>query len=186
MLNELNHTIVKAGMLTAEELHIATPTIHINLLVQTDRDVCFAIGQNIHAILPSSSSSPCFPDLHFPFLLRRQAKGGLLSSIRLPNEMRKLTNMRHLDLEGCMNTESMPPQIGRLTFLQTLSWFIIGRERRRKLVIRKLENIIEAVDTGQANLKNKPFRMRTKMRSDRDERWPVSSASEREAAERFP
>ncbi|KAL6000528.1 hypothetical protein ACLOJK_024227 [Asimina triloba] len=86
--------------------------------------------------------------------------------VRLPNEMRKLTNMRHLDLDGC----SMPPRIGRLTFLQTLPWFVVGREResgiadlkeltdlRGKLVIKQLENATEAVDARQDNLKDKPF-----------------------------
>ncbi|KAL5988461.1 hypothetical protein ACLOJK_036226 [Asimina triloba] len=90
--------------------------------------------------------------------------------VRLPNEMRKLTNMLHLDLDGCSNIESMPPQIGRLTFLQTLPWFVVGRERERgiaelkeltdlrgKLVIKKLENVTEAVDAELANLTNKPF-----------------------------
>ncbi|KAL5980744.1 hypothetical protein ACLOJK_028654 [Asimina triloba] len=90
--------------------------------------------------------------------------------VRLPNEMRKLTNMRHLDLEECWKIESMPPHIGRLTFLQTLTWFVVGRERERgiaelkeltylrgKLVIKKLENVTEAVDAEQANLMNKPF-----------------------------
>ncbi|KAL5980711.1 hypothetical protein ACLOJK_028620 [Asimina triloba] len=78
--------------------------------------------------------------------------------------------MRHLDLERCDKIESMPPQIGRLTFLQTLPVFVVGRERERgiaelkeltdlrgKLAIKKLENVTEAVDAEQANLTNKPF-----------------------------
>ncbi|KAL5980736.1 hypothetical protein ACLOJK_028646 [Asimina triloba] len=104
--------------------------------------------------------------------------------VRLPNEMRKLTNMRHLDLEWCEEIESMPPQIGRLTFLQTLPWFVVGREReggiaelkeltdlRGKLVIKKLENVTEAVDAEQANLTNKPFIDHLSLRWSKDRDW---------------
>ncbi|KAL5980747.1 hypothetical protein ACLOJK_028657 [Asimina triloba] len=104
--------------------------------------------------------------------------------VRLPNEMRKLTNMRHLDLEGCWNFESMPLQTGRLTFLQTLPWFVVGRERERgiaelkeladlrgKLEIKKLENVTEAVDAEQANLTNKPFIDHLSLEWSKDRDW---------------
>ncbi|KAL6002072.1 hypothetical protein ACLOJK_037520 [Asimina triloba] len=88
----------------------------------------------------------------------------------LPNEMRKLINLRHLDIKGCRNIISMPPQIGRLACLQTLPLFIMGRGReggiaelkelagiRGKLMIEKLENVSKAEDARQANLNKKPF-----------------------------
>ncbi|KAM3249422.1 hypothetical protein P3L10_011192 [Capsicum annuum] len=34
----------------------------------------------------------------------------------------------HLDLDGCSSLEDMPPGIGQLTSLQTLTSFIIGKE----------------------------------------------------------
>ncbi|KAL5980742.1 hypothetical protein ACLOJK_028652 [Asimina triloba] len=109
--------------------------------------------------------------------------------VRLPNEMRKLTNMRHLDLEGCDEIESMPPQMGRLTFLQTLPVFVVGRERERgiaelkeltdlrgKLVIKKLENVTEAVDAELANLTNKPFIDHLSLEWSKDRDWSTQDA----------
>ncbi|KAL5980732.1 hypothetical protein ACLOJK_028642 [Asimina triloba] len=109
---------------------------------------------------------------------------GCRNLVRLPNDMRKLTNMRHLDLEECWKIESMPPQIGRLTFLQTLPLFVVGREReggiaelkeltdlRGKLEIKKLENVTEAVDAEQANLTNKPFIDHLSLKWSKDRDW---------------
>ncbi|KAL5980708.1 hypothetical protein ACLOJK_028617 [Asimina triloba] len=116
--------------------------------------------------------------------------------VRLPNEMRKLTNMRHLDLEWCDEIESMPPQIGRLTFLQTLPWFVVGREReigvaelkeltdlRGKLVIKKLENVTEAVDAELANLTNKPFINHLSLEWSTDRDWSTQDGLDEEVVE---
>ncbi|XP_072060451.1 putative disease resistance RPP13-like protein 1 [Arachis hypogaea] len=66
----------------------------------------------------------------------------------LPEEIRMLVNLRHLDISGTQLHE-IPPQIARLENLQTLSGFV------GKLCISKLQNIVDPCDASQANMKKK-------------------------------
>ncbi|KAM3399404.1 hypothetical protein ACQJBY_004666 [Aegilops geniculata] len=43
---------------------------------------------------------------------------------RLPRQMKYMTSLRHIYTHGCKNLKSMPPGLGQLTNLQTLTWFI--------------------------------------------------------------
>ncbi|KAM0872540.1 hypothetical protein ACQ4PT_038658 [Festuca glaucescens] len=47
---------------------------------------------------------------------------GLLA--RLPRQMKYMTSLRHLYTHGCWELKSMPPELGNLTKLQTLTYFI--------------------------------------------------------------
>ena len=85
----------------------------------------------------------------------------------LPSDFYKLTNLHHLNLEGT-KIKKMPKQIGRLHNLQTLTYFVVGKERgydikelaelkhlQGKLCISGLENVINPEDAAKANLKDK-------------------------------
>ncbi|KMT15280.1 hypothetical protein BVRB_3g063900, partial [Beta vulgaris subsp. vulgaris] len=74
--------------------------------------------------------------------------------LALPKATRKLTSLRHLDLGTLRRIHSMPAGIGALTYLRTLSEFIVGREigccirelrnmndLGGKLCLSKLENV---------------------------------------------
>ncbi|CAM0958829.1 unnamed protein product [Alopecurus aequalis] len=87
---------------------------------------------------------------------------------RLPRQMKYMTSLRHLYTHGCMELKSMPPELGKLTKLQTLTCFVSAvtgpdfgdvAELQHlnlcgKLELSKLENVIEA-DAIVANLGNK-------------------------------
>ncbi|XP_034680291.1 putative disease resistance protein RGA3 [Vitis riparia] len=90
---------------------------------------------------------------------------------KLPQGMRKLINLRHLELYGSEVSE-LPKGIGRLTSLRTLTRFpIIGDHFRRDvckigelknlnslrggLVISGIANVKDAEEAGEAELKNK-------------------------------
>ncbi|XP_034695530.1 putative disease resistance protein RGA3 [Vitis riparia] len=90
---------------------------------------------------------------------------------KLPQGMRKLINLRHLELYGSGVSE-LPKGIGRLTSLRTLTRFpIIGDHFRRDvckigelknlnslrggLVISGIANVKDAEEAGEAELKNK-------------------------------
>ncbi|KAF6992637.1 hypothetical protein CFC21_009615 [Triticum aestivum] len=45
---------------------------------------------------------------------------------RLPMQMKYMTFLRHLYTHGCPGLKSMPPGLGKLTNLQTLTWFVAG------------------------------------------------------------
>ncbi|KAK2649826.1 hypothetical protein Ddye_017315 [Dipteronia dyeriana] len=85
----------------------------------------------------------------------------------LPRRTGDLVNLQHLYVDSCRNLLSMPEGIGRLTSLQTLSSFVVGRapgcglyqlnslnNLRGKLHISRLEN---ATNLEEYNLKNKPY-----------------------------
>ncbi|XP_010654852.1 disease resistance protein RGA2 isoform X2 [Vitis vinifera] len=91
--------------------------------------------------------------------------------ITLPQGMRKLINLRHLEWEGS-RVLMLPKGIGRLTSLRTLTGFpIIGDHFRRDvckigelknlnslrggLVISGIANVKDAEEAGEAELKNK-------------------------------
>ncbi|KAK3194408.1 hypothetical protein Dsin_025718 [Dipteronia sinensis] len=86
---------------------------------------------------------------------------------QLPRRTGDLVNLQHLNVNSCRNLLSMPEGIGRLTSLQTLSSFVVGRapgcglyqlnslnNLRGKLHISRLEN---ATNLEEYNVKNKPY-----------------------------
>ncbi|KAG5244456.1 NBS-LRR resistance protein [Salix suchowensis] len=50
----------------------------------------------------------------------------------LPRDINKLINLRHLDNDSCGRLEYMPRGIGKLTSLQTLSCFVVAKNRSPK------------------------------------------------------
>ncbi|KAI5342430.1 hypothetical protein L3X38_010305 [Prunus dulcis] len=92
---------------------------------------------------------------------------GCKSLTKLPVDMRKLINLHHLDVSGTKIVE-MPVQMGRLKSLRTLAAFVVGKstgpsigelrelpQLRGKLSILKLQNVVDARDALQGNLKDK-------------------------------
>ncbi|CAM0958833.1 unnamed protein product [Alopecurus aequalis] len=87
---------------------------------------------------------------------------------RLPRQMKYMTSLRHLYTHGCPKLKNMPPELGKLTKLQTLTCFVaavtgpdcsdvIELEHLNlggQLEICQLENVIEA-EAKLANLGNK-------------------------------
>ncbi|KAL8536439.1 hypothetical protein ACS0TY_011883 [Phlomoides rotata] len=84
--------------------------------------------------------------------------------VALPKNMRFLKNLRHLLLEGCDSLSVMPPRIGEMSCLKTLSLFIVGVSRGNKLEelqflnlggelkIRHMERVESYMDAKKANL----------------------------------
>jgi hypothetical protein len=83
----------------------------------------------------------------------------------LPSKLGNLVNLRHLIILNVDKLEGMPPQIGKLTSLQTLSNLIVGKDNcfvlkelgsllhlRGTLIISQLENAIESKDAKDAKL----------------------------------
>ncbi|XP_077215953.1 putative disease resistance protein RGA3 [Tasmannia lanceolata] len=84
----------------------------------------------------------------------------------LPKSTSNLINLRHLALEDCKI--SMPPELGKLISLQTLTIFVVGKESgcgirelknltelRGNIHISNLENVIVGKEAKEANLKKK-------------------------------
>ncbi|XP_043693335.1 disease resistance protein RGA2-like [Telopea speciosissima] len=96
--------------------------------------------------------------------------GGCGEFKQWPRDMTKLVSLRHLELDEGLNIRYMPRGLGQLSSLQTLGYFAVaagGRKKaglgelhglnqlRGKLVIRRLENVRDARDAEEANLKEK-------------------------------
>ncbi|KAF3437407.1 hypothetical protein FNV43_RR20160 [Rhamnella rubrinervis] len=96
----------------------------------------------------------------------------LLSKLkRLPRNIARLINLRHLDIKWCDALEGMPQQIGDMRALRTLSAFVVGKGQDHdwcnirklgqlqnihgRLRISGLENVIDIGDVLEANLKEK-------------------------------
>ncbi|KAJ7005091.1 disease resistance RPP13-like protein 1 isoform X1 [Populus alba x Populus x berolinensis] len=86
---------------------------------------------------------------------------------RLPESLERLINLRYLNIKHTPLKE-MPPHIGQLTKLQTLTDFMVGRQSessikelgklrhlRGQLHIGNLQNVVDARDAGEANLKGR-------------------------------
>ncbi|XXG50779.1 hypothetical protein AAC387_Pa02g4711 [Persea americana] len=105
------------------------------------------------------------------------SRGDHMMNKELPKEMRNMLNLRHLEIftneplievpRRFKSFTKMPVHIGKLKCLQTLPIFIVGtsmgcRIRELKdlnlcgeLFIKSLENVKDANDSKEANLKNK-------------------------------
>ncbi|RWR91876.1 putative disease resistance RPP13-like protein 1 [Cinnamomum micranthum f. kanehirae] len=89
-----------------------------------------------------------------------------LQLAELPSDLSNLVNLRHLHPNS--SSVSIPPRIGTLKGLQTLSNFIVGKEigrginelkdlihLRGSLCISELENVVNVEEAKEAQLKNK-------------------------------
>ncbi|KAG2664669.1 hypothetical protein I3760_16G093700 [Carya illinoinensis] len=84
---------------------------------------------------------------------------------KLPSTFENLVNLRHLNNLGTYSLEGMPPQMGKLTCLRTLSHLVVGEAScsgvkelgpllhlQGTLCISRLENVIEPRDAREAKL----------------------------------
>ncbi|KAL6326055.1 hypothetical protein AAG906_000930 [Vitis piasezkii] len=89
------------------------------------------------------------------------------SLTHLPTKMGKLINLRHLDISDT-SLKEMPMGMEGLKRLRTLTAFVVGEDRGAKikelrdmshlggrLCISKLQNVVDAMDVFEANLKGK-------------------------------
>jgi hypothetical protein len=85
----------------------------------------------------------------------------------LPSKLGSLINLRHLDITSASSIKAMPMGIEKLTNLQTLSNFVLGKDKgsrlsslvnlkslRGTLCITGLENVIDAREAMEANIKD--------------------------------
>ncbi|RHN66290.1 putative P-loop containing nucleoside triphosphate hydrolase, leucine-rich repeat domain, L [Medicago truncatula] len=93
---------------------------------------------------------------------------GCRSLTELPVHIGNLVNLHHLDISGT-NINELPVEIGGLENLQTLTLFLVGKchvglsikELRKfpnlhgKLTIKNLDNVVDAREAHDANLKSK-------------------------------
>nr|XP_048318460.1 putative disease resistance protein At3g14460 isoform X1 [Ziziphus jujuba var. spinosa]XP_048318461.1 putative disease resistance protein At3g14460 isoform X1 [Ziziphus jujuba var. spinosa] len=88
--------------------------------------------------------------------------------IELPEDMHHLINLRHLDISYCFNLVEMPRQLSKLKSLQTLTYFVVGKDNKTKigelrelsdlhgeLYLRNLQNVPSAEDALEAKLMHK-------------------------------
>ncbi|OVA05164.1 Leucine-rich repeat [Macleaya cordata] len=87
----------------------------------------------------------------------------------LPRDLRKLINLRHLVISKCRDGwTQMPSEVGKLSRLQTLKVFIVGKDNgygieelkglnllRGRLEIHNLENVRDGIDAKGATLMEK-------------------------------
>ncbi|CAL2237779.1 unnamed protein product [Prunus armeniaca] len=118
-------------------------------------------------ILSHCSSLVELPYMRKLINLQKLMLTGCKSLTKLPVDMRELINLHHLDVSGTKIVE-MPVQMGRLKSLRTLAAFVVGKstgpsigelrelpQLRGKLSILKLQNVVDARDALQGNLKDK-------------------------------
>ncbi|XP_061988883.1 putative disease resistance RPP13-like protein 1 [Rosa rugosa] len=102
---------------------------------------------------------------------------GCAHFLQLPKGTKKLVNLRHIDLDIIRQLRAMPPYIGNLTNLQTLSAFLVGREEgcrigelknlnnlRGVLRISRLENVSDKEEAEEAALIDKRYLQRLELR----------------------
>ncbi|XP_077217515.1 putative disease resistance protein RGA3 [Tasmannia lanceolata] len=86
----------------------------------------------------------------------------------LPKSISNLIKLRHLAFKGCKICT--PPELGKLTSLQTLTIFVVGKENgcgirelknltelRGSIHISNLENVIDEKEGKEANLRKKEY-----------------------------
>ncbi|CAL5380367.1 unnamed protein product [Camellia sinensis] len=111
---------------------------------------------------------------------------------KLPLNVERLVNLRHFDMTGVHipSSEEMPLHIGKLTNLQTLSNFIVGKDCGRKIGelknlshirgaihISRLENVNGVMDARDANLTSKELK-------ELSLEWDKSRSSQNDIVER--
>ncbi|KAL9328445.1 hypothetical protein ACSQ67_003448 [Phaseolus vulgaris] len=86
-----------------------------------------------------------------------------LNQLRLPKDLTQLQDLRHIVIDKC-DVKEMPPNIGKLRHLRTLSTFVVGSKAGCGLAelhglklggtlrIKGLENVSNEWDSKQANL----------------------------------
>ncbi|KAI4315912.1 hypothetical protein L6164_023941 [Bauhinia variegata] len=102
---------------------------------------------------------------------------GCFDLVGLPIGMRKLTSLRHLDLDILRQLKSMPPGMGNLTNLQTLSAYLVGRDvccgigelkhisnLKGVFCISRIENVLNFKEAMEASLIKKEHLRKLELR----------------------
>ncbi|KAK9276818.1 hypothetical protein L1049_006354 [Liquidambar formosana] len=104
---------------------------------------------------------------------------------KFPNELKSLMSLRHFyfNIKNDSRIMEMPVEMGRLTSLQTLPYFVVGRERghrieelgclkklRGKLTIEHLEHVRDGEEAKKANLlaKRNMYKLKFRWSSKRE------------------
>uniref|UniRef100_A0A2N9GEA7 Disease resistance RPP13-like protein 1 n=1 Tax=Fagus sylvatica TaxID=28930 RepID=A0A2N9GEA7_FAGSY len=161
----LSNNVVVELLPALRSLRILSLSYYLNLTELPD-SICtlkhlryFNLSHTAIKVLPESVCT-----LHN---LQTLLLSGCRSLTELPANMGWLVNLRHLDISGT-NLIEMPLQMGRLKSLQTLTSFIIGKkggsgikelrdfqQLKGSLSVLKLENVVDARDALEANLRDK-------------------------------
>ncbi|THG17640.1 hypothetical protein TEA_014749 [Camellia sinensis var. sinensis] len=124
------------------------------------------ITTKVRALIPTKIVKLDEITTRFQDLLERRTVLGLQK--KLPSDTGNLINLRHLIVTGANSLQEMPPKIGQLTSLQTLSNFIVSKGNgftirelgnlihlRGALCISGLDNVVDVVDAKAAKLNEK-------------------------------
>nr|XP_051211993.1 putative disease resistance protein RGA3 [Lolium perenne] len=126
-------------------------------------------NRNIRSIFATDTYNLSVPDIYFPTSLRvfGTCITGRLSTERLPEGMKYMISLRHLYLDGCNSLACMPADIGHLSYLRTLTRYVVGNdpgcgikelkhlELGGKLQIYDLIKVTNQSDAKEANLESK-------------------------------
>ncbi|KAG5099307.1 hypothetical protein JHK82_044359 [Glycine max] len=85
----------------------------------------------------------------------------------LPNSLICLNAQQRLSFKGCSSLSSLPPKIGKLTYLKVLSMYIVGKEKgfllaklgawelKENIYINNLGKVKSVTDAKKANMSSK-------------------------------
>ncbi|CDP21466.1 unnamed protein product [Coffea canephora] len=179
------HTLFVFGDLSDDMLMKLKNLYVLFLCTETSEELPVSIGKLIHLryVNLSKSSISIFPD-SLCKLYNLQTLTLSVSQVKdLPKGMCDLISLRHLHLNNSDKEFQMPPEMGRLTCLQTLEFFNVGREKGRrigelgslknlkgKLEIRNLELVKDKEGAEEAKLSEKAnlFRLVLEWAPDRE------------------
>ncbi|XP_057749250.1 putative disease resistance protein At3g14460 [Arachis stenosperma] len=131
-----------------------------------------SIGNSLHLryLNLANTTIECLPpDVCSWYNLETLILSGCRRLSKLPDNMFKLINLRHLDISGSKVME-MPAEFGRLNSLQVLTDFIVSNGRGSKiselgsllelrgaLSIGNLQNVADAIEASNARLRSKKY-----------------------------
>ncbi|PWZ25070.1 putative disease resistance protein RGA4 [Zea mays] len=76
--------------------------------------------------ITNSSIKELPDDITILYNLQTLKLSGCFNLIRLPKRMKHMSALRHLYTDGCTRLECMPPELGQITSLRTITWFVVG------------------------------------------------------------